>query len=109
MIVHHPHRLHKGVADGAADEGEAAFLERLGHGIRLRRGRRNVAVALALVDDGGAAHEAPQILHEVDAFRLQRQIGAGVFDDRLHLEPVADDATVLHQSLHILLVELHYA
>ncbi len=109
MIVHHAHRLHEGIADGAADEGEAALLEGLGHGIRLRRGRRNVAVALTLVDDGGAAHEAPQIIDEVDAFRLQRQIGAGVFDDRLHLEPVADDAAVLHQPRHVLVVELHDA
>ncbi len=29
MIVHHPHGLHKGVTDGAADEVEAELLERL--------------------------------------------------------------------------------
>ncbi len=109
MIVHHPHRLHKGVTDGAADEGKTTFLERFRHGIRLRRGRRNIAIALALVDDGGTADKAPQIIDEVDALGLQRQIGAGVFDDRLHLEPVADNAAVLHQPLHILLVELHDA
>ena len=54
---------------------------------------------------GSAADEAPQIVREVDPLRLQRQIGASVFDDRLHLEAVADDAFVLHQPLHILLVE----
>ncbi len=54
---------------------------------------------------GGAANKAPQVVGEVDPLLLQRQISAGISDDRLHLEPVADDAAVLHQPLYILLVE----
>src|SRR5438105_639655 len=36
MIVHHPHRLHEGVADRAAHKLEPSSLQVLAHGIRFR-------------------------------------------------------------------------
>src|SRR4051812_48495071 len=37
MIVHHAHGLHERIADGRADEGEAATPEVLAHRVALRR------------------------------------------------------------------------
>src|ERR1700761_8080021 len=42
MFIDHANRLHEGVADGGADEAEAALLERLAHRIALGAGRSDV-------------------------------------------------------------------
>jgi hypothetical protein len=94
VVVDQPRRLHEGVADRRAHEGEAAPTERLAEGIRLRGQRRNLPQAPPRVLTRLAAHEAPDEPVEAAQLRPQGQEGAGVLDDPGDLEPVADDAGI---------------
>src|SRR5919106_2992349 len=51
VVVDHADRLHEGVADGRADELEAARLERFRHGARLGGLRRDLAHRLPVIDE----------------------------------------------------------
>src|SRR3981081_1184550 len=66
MVVDHARSLHEGVEDGRADELEAGFLQRLGHGVALGRLGRHVLETLGPVLLRLAADEAPQKLCEPD-------------------------------------------
>src|ERR1700733_13648011 len=61
MVVHHPGRLHEGIAYGRADEAEAAFGQRLAHLIRKRRRRRHLFAFLPAINQRLALDEGPQI------------------------------------------------
>src|SRR3954464_9035575 len=97
MIVDYSHRLHEGVADGRADELEAALEEILAKGVGLGGLRRHLAGAAPAVDDRFAADEAPDVRIEAAELALHGEKRLGVADGRVDLQPVAHDAVVLHQ------------
>ena len=51
VVIDHAGGLHKGVADSGADECEAAFFERLAHGVGLGRRCGNLLDGSPMVHD----------------------------------------------------------
>ena len=101
MVVDHPHRLHEGVADRRADEGEAALLE------VPREARPTPAcvagtsfIDLRRFDDRPAADEAPHVGVEAAELLLHREEGLRVPHRALDLQAVADDPRVEQELLH---------
>ena len=95
VIVHHADGLHEGVADGRADEVEAAFLEVLRERVRFESGSRDLGQTLPVVDPGRAADELPDVGVERFELLLHLEKAAGVADRRMHLEAVSNDAGVV--------------
>jgi hypothetical protein len=62
MIVHHPHGLHKGVADRAAHEREASPFQVLAHGVRFRGlGRGFLVLGSALATERAVVAQSVRI------------------------------------------------
>src|SRR5690554_5027359 len=59
MIIDHPRGLHKRIANGGADEVEAALFERPAHGLRFGRRCRDFCQVSPLVDPGLAIDKTP--------------------------------------------------
>src|SRR6185369_224518 len=97
VVVDHSGGLHEGVADGGADEGEAALLQLLAHLLRLRRLRRHLGGAPAVLD-GLAADQVPEERVEAAGLVADGEEGAGVDHRRRDLGAVADDARVRQES-----------
>src|SRR6185503_9643838 len=97
MVVDHAGRLHEGVADGRADEAEAALLQVLAHRVRFGGARRDV-VALAPVLDRLAADELPDVAVERAELLLHGEKRLRVAHGAFDLQAVAHDAFVLHQE-----------
>jgi len=97
VVVSHPDRLHRGVADRAADEPEPQALEIPAHRIRLPGSGRHLGKVPPLVLARPAVHEAPKDLGKTPAPLAQGEQGAGVVDGCLYLQPVADDVRIREQ------------
>src|SRR5262245_43500971 len=93
------------IHDGAADEPEAALLQRLAHGVGFGTRGRYLTDRLRAVDDRLAADEGPQVLRKAAELFLHGEHTARVADGGLDLEAVADDPRELHQPLDGSLVE----
>src|SRR3989304_6406096 len=89
MAGDHARGLHEGVADGGADELEAARLEVLAHRLRLGRLGGDFGERLPAVLDRAAIREAPEIGGESPERLPRVEVGAGVSDGRLDLGAVA--------------------
>ena len=61
MVVDHARRLHEGVADGRADEVEAALFQILAHGVRFGVCARHLLQRLPRVLLGLAADKLPDV------------------------------------------------
>jgi TolB-like protein len=105
VVVHHPHRLHVGVADGAADEAETAPLQIPAQGVRYRRADRYLLHAAPTVLDRPAFHEAPLIGIESAELFLHFQKCTCIGYGRCHLQAIADDAGVGQEFRHRSFVE----
>ena len=99
VIVDHADGLHECVADGGADELEAAVAQRLRHRAALGALGRDLALLADGVQAGRAADEAPEEVGERGAFALELQEPLGAGDGPLDLGAVPDDARVAHQPL----------
>jgi len=106
VIVDHPHRLHEGVADGAADEAEASPLQVFAHGVRFGRVGRHLGQRLPSILLRPVTDEAPDVLVECPKLLLDRQKRLGVVDRRLDLQPIANNAGVQQQALLLSLAVL---
>ena len=62
MVIDHAHSLHEGIADGGADEAEAALFERFAHGLGFGSFRWDFGHGLEIVLNGCAADELPQVI-----------------------------------------------
>ena len=61
VIIDHADRLHVGVADGTADDAEAALFEVATYGVPYRRAGGNFLYASPGVPDRPAVHGAPLV------------------------------------------------
>ena len=102
MIVHHPDRLHEGVADGGPDEAKAAVDEILAHGFRLGCAGRNILERAPAVGPRPTVHERPEVGIEAAALPLDGERGPGVPDGGRDLQPIAHDAGIGQMSVWIL-------
>jgi hypothetical protein len=75
MIVDHADRLHEGIADGRADELEAARGELLRHLSRKRRFRRHLRYRAEMIDLGLAVEKVPKKIRKMTRLH-DREIGA---------------------------------
>src|SRR5258707_1167730 len=94
MVVHQPRGLHEGIADGRADEVEAAFLQILAHLVRFRSARRNSLPQPPGVHSRCATDKLPDVAIERAELPLYRQKCSGVLYRRSHLQPIADDPLI---------------
>jgi hypothetical protein len=97
VVVHHSDRLHERVADGGADEAEAALFQVLAHRVRLGRGRGDLLHRAAPALQRPAANELPDIAIEAAERTLDRKERPGIGDRGLELQAVAHDARVAHE------------
>jgi hypothetical protein len=98
MVIHHPRRLHEGIANGTSYELEAPFFQVLGHGIALRRGGGHLAEHRPMVDDGLPTNELPDVLVEAAELLPDPQIGFCIFDEPVDFQAVANNACIVHQG-----------
>lgn len=105
MVHDHARGLHKGVADGRSDKGEAALFQGLAHGLGFGRHRRHLATTLEVIDLRRPADKRPKQFHRV----LQRQPGRGVAPGGIEFQTVADDPGIEHQILDFGVAQLRHA
>jgi hypothetical protein len=97
VVVEEADGLHEGVADGGADEFEAAFFEVFAHLFGNGDG-------VAFFGGGGGSwerlpvDEAPDIFIEGGEFELGVEEGARVLDHGIDFEAVANDARIFEEG-----------
>src|SRR5258708_4497122 len=97
MVVHQPRGLHEGIADGRADEVEAAFLQILAHHVRFRSARRNSLPQPPGIHARFVTDKLPDVTVERAELLLHHEKCLGVSYRRSHLQPVADDPLIAQQ------------
>jgi hypothetical protein len=89
MVVDHPSRLHKSVANRRSYELEAALSQILAHRIRFFGGAGNVAPAPSGILDRRVIDELPNVVVEVAEMALHLDKSFGVHDGSFDLQSVA--------------------
>ena len=84
VVVNHTNGLHEGVADGGADEAEAAFFQVLTYGVGYLSGSWEANVRFPRVLNGLAVHEAPNVFVEGPEFFLDLKKSFRVADGGLN-------------------------
>ena len=97
-----------GIADGAADEAEAALFQVAAQGVGNRGAGRNVAEASPGVLKRAAVYEAPLVGSEGAELLLDLQESSGVGDCRFDFQAVADNVRVPQQFGNLRRVETGY-
>ena len=92
MIIHHSNRLHERIADGRADEFQAALTKIAAQPVGL--GREDLYVRAALSSDRLAVNESPHVSIEAAELLLNCQESLSVPNRGVDLQSVADDASV---------------
>ncbi|VTR70694.1 hypothetical protein DESC_830011 [Desulfosarcina cetonica] len=100
VVVDHPGGLQKGIADGAAHEGEAFLFECLADRVRKGGGCRDGIWGVPMVLNHAAVGERPNESIKRSVGFLQVQEGVGVGHGGADFESVADDGGVLHRPGH---------
>jgi len=100
MVIHHPHRLHEGIANRRSDEAEAPLLQIFAQRIRHVRASGHLCHRPAGIHDWAAADKAPHIGLKAATFVLNRQKRAGIFDGGTDLEPITDDPGIGQERGH---------
>src|SRR6516165_10253990 len=103
MVIDHTRSLHEGVRDGRTHELEAALLQVLAYGVRLRRASRDLLERAPGVDERSAANELPEISVEAAEFVLHSQHGTGVLHGGIDLQAIANNAGVGEKLPHLAL------
>src|SRR5579863_2083102 len=85
VLIHDPHRLHEGMANGRADEAETSLLECLAHGIALRRRLGKLAEMQRSPPQHLAVGKLPDVIIERAMALADSQIGARVADECIDL------------------------
>src|ERR1700694_4274622 len=101
MVIHQSGGLHEGVADGRADEVEAALFQILAHRVRFRSARRNSLPQPPRVHSRFAPDKLPDVAVERAELLLDLEKCLGVLYRRSHLQPVTDDPLIAQQSLRL--------
>src|SRR5439155_4792453 len=70
VVVHHPYRLHVGIADRRSHECESSPLQIRAHRVGLFRPRGNLTHALPTIPPGPVADELPHVRVERSGFLL---------------------------------------
>jgi hypothetical protein len=105
VIVHHPYRLHKGIADCRANEAEPALEQVFAHGARFVSFGFEVSYTVQGVLDRLAADKLPDVAIEAAELFLDLEECLGVGDGRGDLEPVAHNAGIVHEPLDLVRIE----
>ncbi len=103
MVGNHTDALHKGVADGRADECESALFHIGRHGIGFSGVRMIIFQTPRRADDRFAAGEAPDVLCKAVFLRaakffLDFQEAFGVLYRRGDFQTISDNARVFHEA-----------
>lgn len=102
MVVDETRGLQKGVADGGAEEFEAAAAQVAAEGIALGRGDGYFGQCAEMVPYGFAVRKkGKHVIVKVAVFLLHFDEKARIGDGRFYFQPVADNAVALRKALHI--------
>src|SRR2546422_4013366 len=101
VVVDQADGLHEGVTDSGTDKFEAALTQVCAQGVGFACLRGDLPQVFPGVFDWPAADKAPEIGVEAAEFLLHGQEGFGVLNGGGDFEPVADDARVGEQFLHL--------
>lgn len=102
MIVDEPRGLQKGVADGGAEEFEAATAHVATEGIALERGDGYFGQCAEMVSYGAAVgKKGKHVIVKTAVFLLHFDEKARIGDGRFYFQPIADNAVALRKTLHI--------
>ena len=101
MIIYQARGLHECIANGGTHKRKSSRFEITAERIRFPAARGNVTMPSAMMDDGLAVDEAPEILIEAAEFLLHLQEGCGIADRGLNLQPIADNTSILKQPTHV--------
>lgn len=99
MVVHHPGRLHQGIADGGADELEATLQQVAAHRVGFGGAGRDVREAAPTILFRLAADEAPEVGVE-GRFFLEPEKNFRILNRGSDLQAVAHDSGVAEQPPH---------
>jgi len=99
MVVGEPGRLHEGVADRGAYEGESSTPQIAAQLARERRLGGDLVRREPVVLDGASADRAPEIGRKTAVLALDREEGARIPDGALDLSAMADDARIAQDAL----------
>lgn len=99
VVIDHADGLHEGVADGGADEAEAAFFQVFAHGVGYWRECRKAREFFPIILQWLAVYEVPDVHVEGAEFFLDLQEGLGVADGGFDFQAVADDAGIFEQHI----------
>ena len=94
VVVDHADGLHERVADGGADEAEAAFFQVFAYGVRHLGGRWEADVSFPRVLNGLAAYEDPDVFVKGPEFFLDLQEGFCVANGGLDFQAIAYDSGI---------------
>ena len=104
VVVDHSDGLHKGIADGWADEPEAALFKIFAHGFGFGACDGEVTRGLAAVLDRTIADETPEVIGKGAELFLDGQYRSGVSHRRIHFQDIADNSGVQEQASNALCV-----
>src|ERR1700683_1024284 len=99
VLIHNPHCLHEGMTNSRTDKTEASKLQVFAHVIAVHRRCGEAAKVQRPAAQHPAVGELPDISVERTRALADFQIRAGVADESVPLQPISDDARVLHQAL----------
>ena len=94
VVVDHADGLHESVADGGADEAEAAFFQVFAYGVGYLGGGWEAGMSFPRVLNGLAVHEGPDVFVEGAEFFLDLQESFCVADGGLDFQAIAYDSGI---------------
>ncbi len=101
VVVDHSGGLHKGIANGRADETKAALVQILAHRVRLYAFWRNLSESLEFVLLCFPSYELPDVFVERAKLFLDLEELPRVLNGRRNLGAIADDARVAQEALDV--------
>lgn len=108
VVVDHPGGLHVSVDHRGADEPEAPFFQVGGDQVGEVRPGWDHAQAGEPVNHRLVVCKRPDVMVETAELLLNAEETAGITDAGLNFQAVADDAGILQEPFHILLIEKGY-
>src|SRR5438132_4478119 len=105
VVIDHADGLHVRVDDGGTDQPEATAFQVLAEGVGLLALRRDVLDRSGTILLRSPVDKTPLIGGETPELVPHAQEGPGVLDRRFDLEPVANDARVSEELLHLAGIE----
>ena len=95
MVVHHPNRLHEGIANRGANKSKALCFQSFAHCLGFRGLGGVICQGLEVMNDWDSTYKGPEVFTEAPMLLLYFQVCPGILDKGANLGAVANNAGVL--------------